>query len=184
MPFNLNMTGMIPPIFPSTIIFFPSTFLTSFPSNHTPTFFHKIPAFLQHPQALYIFLFTLTIIFFSYFYTPLLFTPKQIPHNLNKTPPFLPPIPPPNQTSQYLQQLLLRLTLFPPLYITTISLIPHFFTTPFNLPFYFPPTSLLILLLLTIHFTTQINSYPITHQYHTLITPLHIKSLSPNYNYP
>ena len=178
MPFKLNMAGVIPPIFASSIILFPSTLLSWFGSNDTGSLLHKIAGLLQHGQALYILLFTVTIIFFCYFYTALVFSPKEMAENLKKSGAFVPGIRPGKQTSQYLEQVVLRLTLFGALYITTICLIPEFLTTALNVPFYLGGTSLLILVVVTMDFSTQINSYHMTQQYESLMSGLDMKSLS------
>lgn len=178
MPFKLNMAGVIPPIFASSIILFPSTLLSWFGSNDTGSLLHKIAGLLQHGQALYILLFTVTIIFFCYFYTALVFSPKEMAENLKKSGAFVPGIRPGKQTSQYLEQIVLRLTLFGALYITTICLIPEFLTTALNVPFYLGGTSLLILVVVTMDFSTQINSYRMTQQYESLMSGLDMKSLS------
>lgn len=122
MPFKLNMAGVIPPIFASSIILFPSTLLSWFGSNDTGSFLHKIAGLLQHGQALYILLFTVTIIFFCYFYTALVFSPKEMAENLKKSGAFVPGIRPGKQTSQYLEQVVLRLTLFGALYLSLIHI--------------------------------------------------------------
>ena len=178
MPFKLNMAGVIPPIFASSIILFPSTLLSWFGSSDTGSLLHKIAGLLQHGQALYILLFTVAIIFFCYFYTALVFSPKEMAENLKKSGAFVPGIRPGKQTSQYLEQVMLRLTLFGALYITTICLIPEFLTTALNVPFYLGGTSLLILVVVTMDFSTQINSYRMTQQYESLMSGLDMKSLS------
>ena len=134
--------------------------------------------FRSHGQALYILLFTVAIIFFCYFYTALVFSPKEMAENLKKSGAFVPGIRPGKQTSQYLEQVVLRLTLFGALYITTICLIPEFLTTALNVPFYLGGTSLLILVVVTMDFSTQINSYRMTQQYESLMSGLDMKSLS------
>ena len=178
MPFKLNMAGVIPPIFASSIILFPSTLLGWFGSNSTNSVLHKVAAMLQHGQPLYIVLFATTIIFFCYFYTALVFSPKEMAENLKKSGAFVPGIRPGEQTSRYLEKVVLRLTLFGALYITTICLIPEFLTTALKVPFYLGGTSLLILVVVTIDFRTQINSYRMSSQYEDLISRPDMKSLS------
>ena len=178
MPFKLNMAGVIPPIFASSIILFPSTLLGWFGSNSTNSVLYKVAAMLQHGQPLYIVLFATTIIFFCYFYTALVFSPKEMAENLKKSGAFVPGIRPGEQTSRYLEKVVLRLTLFGALYITTICLIPEFLTTALNVPFYLGGTSLLILVVVTIDFRTQINSYVMSSQYEDLISRPDMKSLS------
>ena len=178
MPFKLNMAGVIPPIFASSIILFPSTLLGWFGSNSTNSFLHKVAAMLQHGQPLYIVLFATTIIFFCYFYTALVFSPKEMAENLKKSGAFVPGIRPGEQTSRYLEKVVLRLTLFGALYITTICLIPEFLTTALKVPFYLGGTSLLILVVVTMDFRTQINSYRMSSQYEDLMSRPDMKSLS------
>ena len=178
MPFKLNMAGVIPPIFASSIILFPSTLLGWFGSNSTNSVLHKVAAMLQHGQPLYIVLFATTIIFFCYFYTALVFSPKEMAENLKKSGAFVPGIRPGEQTSRYLEKVVLRLTLFGALYITIICLIPEFLTTALKVPFYLGGTSLLILVVVTMDFRTQINSYRMSSQYEDLMSRPDMKSLS------
>lgn len=178
MPFKLNMAGVIPPIFASSIILFPSTLLSWFGSNNTESVLYKIAGWLQHGQPLYILIFATTIIFFCYFYTALVFSPKEMAENLKKSGAFVPGIRPGEQTSRYLEKVVLRLTLFGALYITIICLIPEFLTTALNVPFYLGGTSLLILVVVTMDFSTQINSYRMTQQYENLMNRPDMKSLS------
>lgn len=178
MPFKLNMAGVIPPIFASSIILFPSTLLGWFGSADTNSVLHKIAGLLQHGQLLYMALFAATVIFFCYFYTALVFSPKEMAENLKKSGAFVPGIRPGEQTSRYLEKVVLRLTLFGALYITTICLIPEFLTTVLNVPFYLGGTSLLILVVVTMDFSTQINSYRLTQQYDKLMTRSEMKSFS------
>ncbi|EOF8903567.1 preprotein translocase subunit SecY, partial [Neisseria gonorrhoeae] len=133
---------------------------------------------LQHGQLLYMALFAATVIFFCYFYTALVFSPKEMAENLKKSGAFVPGIRPGEQTSRYLEKVVLRLTLFGALYITTICLIPEFLTTVLNVPFYLGGTSLLILVVVTMDFSTQINSYRLTQQYDKLMTRSEMKSFS------
>ena len=178
MPFKLNMAGVIPPIFASSIILFPSTLLGWFGSNDTNSILHRISTLVQHGQPLYIALFATTIIFFCYFYTASVFSPKEMAENLKKSGAFVPGIRPGEQTSRYLEKVVLRLTLFGALYITTICLIPEFLTTALNVPFYLGGTSLLILVVVTMDFRTQINSYVMSSQYEDLMSRPDMKSLS------
>ena len=165
MPFKLNMAGVIPPIFASSIILFPSTLLSWFGSTNTDNWFYKAAALLQHGQPVYILLFAATIIFFCYFYTALVFSPREMAENLKKSGAFVPGIRPGEQTSRYLEKVVLRLTFFGALYITIICLIPEFLTTALNVPFYLGGTSLQILVVVTMDFSTQIASYRMTQQY-------------------
>ncbi|MDO4997746.1 MAG: preprotein translocase subunit SecY [Neisseria sp.] len=179
MPFKLNMAGVIPPIFASSIILFPSTLVGWFGSSQgTDTWLGKIAAWLQHGQPVYILLFATSIIFFCYFYTALTFSPKEMADNLKKSGAFVPGIRPGLQTAQYLEGVVVRLTLFGALYITIICLIPEFLTSALNVPFYLGGTSLLILVVVTMDFSTQIASFRMTHQYEQLMKRSDMKSLS------
>lgn len=178
MPFKLNMAGVIPPIFASSIILFPSTLLGWLGSADPNNILHTIAGLLQHGQILYIVLFAVTVIFFCYFYTALVFSPKEMAENLKKSGAFVPGIRPGEQTSRYLEKVVLRLTLFGALYITIICLIPELLTTFLNVPFYLGGTSLLILVVVTMDFSTQINSYRLTQQYDKLMSRSDVKSFS------
>ncbi|MFS6937990.1 preprotein translocase subunit SecY [Neisseria animaloris] len=178
MPFKLNMAGVIPPIFASSIILFPSTLLSWFGSGNVDSWLHKVSGLLQHGQPIYILLFATSIIFFCYFYTALVFSPKEMAENLKKSGAFVPGIRPGGQTSRYLEKVVLRLTFFGALYITIICLIPEFLTTALNIPFYLGGTSLLIIVVVTMDFSTQIASYRMTQQYEHLIKQPDMKSLS------
>ena len=178
MQLKLNMAGVIPPIFASSIILFPSTLLSWFGSTNTDNWFYKAAALLQHGQPVYILLFAATIIFFCYFYTALVFSPREMAENLKKSGAFVPGIRPGEQTSRYLEKVVLRLTFFGALYITIIFLIPEFLTTALNVPFYLGGTSLLILVVVTMDFSTQIASYRMTQQYEHLMKRSDMKSLS------
>nr|WP_228068179.1 preprotein translocase subunit SecY [Neisseria sp. 19428wB4_WF04] len=178
MPFKLNMAGVIPPIFASSIILFPSTLLSWFGFADSDSWLHKVAGLLQHGQPVYILLFAATIIFFCYFYTALVFSPKEMAENLKKSGAFIPGIRPGEQTSRYLEKVVLRLTLFGALYITIICLIPEFLTTALSIPFYLGGTSLLILVVVTMDFHTQIASYRVTQRYEYLIKQPDMKSLS------
>ena len=180
MPFKLNMAGVIPPIFASSIILFPATILSWFGSANTDSWLHKVAGWLQHGQTAYIVLFAASIIFFCYFYTALVFSPKEMAENLKKSGAFVPGIRPGEQTSRYLEGVVMRLTLFGALYITIICLIPEFLTSSLNVPFYLGGTSLLILVVVTMDFSTQIASYRMTQQYENLMKRSDMKSLSRN----
>ena len=179
MPFKLNMAGVIPPIFASSIILFPSTLLSWFGSaNSSNSWLGKIAGWLQHGQPAYILLFAAAIIFFCYFYTALVFSPKEMAENLKKSGAFVPGIRPGVQTSRYLEGVVTRLTLFGAIYITIICLIPEFLTSALNVPFYLGGTSLLILVVVTMDFSTQLASYRMSHQYEDLMKRSEMKSLS------
>lgn len=169
MPFKLNMAGVIPPIFASSIIMFPAVFAGWVNSNGTVGWLNQVVALLQHGQPLFIGLFAASIIFFCYFYTALAFSPKEMAENLKKSGAFIPSIRPGEQTAKYLEKVVLRLTLFGALYITVICLIPELLTSFVGIPFYLGGTSLLILVVVTMDFNNQISSYRMSQQYDSLI---------------
>lgn len=166
MPFKLNMAGVIPPIFASSLIMFPATLGSWFSSNASENaWFAQISAMLSHGQPVYMLLFSSLIIFFCYFYTALVFSPKEMAENLKKSGAFIPNIRPGEQTANYLEKLVVRLTFFGALYITAICLLPEILTTVANIPFYLGGTSLLILVVVTMDFSAQIASYKMTEKY-------------------
>lgn len=178
MPFKLNMAGVIPPIFASSIILFPSTLLSWFGSANQDGWLQKLAALLQHGQPVYILLFAATIIFFCYFYTALVFSPREMAENLKKSGAFVPGIRPGEQTSRYLEKVVLRLTFWGAIYIAIVCLIPEVLTSAMNVPFYLGGTSLLILVVVTMDFKTQIASYVMSSQYEHLMKRSAMKSLS------
>ena len=178
MPFKLNMAGVIPPIFASSIILFPSTLLSWFGSANHDSWLQRLAGYLQHGQPVYILLFATTIIFFCYFYTALVFSPREMAEILKKSGAFVPGIRPGEQTSRYLEKVVLRLTFWGAIYIAIVCLIPEILTSALNVPFYLGGTSLLILVVVTIDFRTQIASYMMSHQYEHLMKRSAMKSLS------
>lgn len=178
LPFKLNMAGVIPPIFASSIIMAPGM-LAGWLNQSDPTgWVNKIAAQLQHGQPVYMILFAGSIIFFCYFYTALAFSPKEMAENLKKSGAFIPSIRPGEQTSRYLENVVLRLTFYGALYITVVCLIPEFLTTGLGIPFYLGGTSLLILVVVTMDFNTQLASYRMSQQYEDLIKRPDVKTLS------
>lgn len=178
LPFKLNMAGVIPPIFASSIILFPSTLLSWFGSANPDSWLQKLATLLQHGQPVYILLFAATIIFFCYFYTALVFSPREMAENLKKSGAFVPGIRPGEQTSRYLEKVVLRLTFWGAIYIAIVCLIPEVLTSAMNVPFYLGGTSLLILVVVTMDFKTQIASYVMSSQYEHLMKRSAMKSLS------
>lgn len=178
MPFKLNMAGVIPPIFASSIILFPSTLMGWFGSSSQNSWVQRFAAYLQHGQPVYILFFAATIIFFCYFYTALVFSPREMAENLKKSGAFVPGIRPGEQTSRYLEKVVLRLTFWGAIYIAIVCLIPEILTSAMNVPFYLGGTSLLILVVVTMDFRTQIASYMMSSQYEHLMKRSAMKSLS------
>ena len=169
LPFKLNMAGVIPPIFASSIIMLPTLFLSSFPNQNNAILGHLL-SLVQHGQPVYLILFSIAIVFFCYFYTALAFNPKEMADNLKKGGAFIPGIRPGTQTALYIEGVILHLTLFGAIYITTICLIPELLSAIMSLPFYFGGTSLLILIVVIMDFRVQIMSYKLTQQYESLVS--------------
>ncbi|MDO4433104.1 MAG: preprotein translocase subunit SecY [Alysiella sp.] len=169
MPFKLNMAGVIPPIFASSIIMLPTMLVGFWGNSNSSGILSKILIHLQHGQPAFITFFAIAIIFFCYFYTALAFSPKEMSENLKKSGAFIPSIRPGEQTARYLEKVVLRLTLFGSFYITIVCLIPEFLTTFLGIPFYLGGTSLLILVVVTMDFHNQINSYSMTQRYEYLM---------------
>ncbi|MEY3470254.1 MAG: preprotein translocase rane subunit, partial [Actinomycetota bacterium] len=152
LPLKLNMAGVIPPIFASSIILFPATLAGWFGSSEKMLWLKDIGAAISPGQPIYIFLFAVAIVFFCFFYTALVFNPKETADNLKKGGAFVPGIRPGEQTAKYIDQIMGRLTLVGAVYITLVCLLPEFLILKFNVPFYFGGTSLLIIVVVTMDF--------------------------------
>lgn len=176
MPFKLNMAGVIPPIFASSIILFPSQVMGWLGNTQPDSFGVKILSLIQHGEPLYILIFAVSIIFFCYFYTALVFSPREMAENLKKSGAFVPGIRPGEQTSNYLGKVVLRLTLFGAAYITVICLIPEFVTGVLKVPVYLGGTSLLILVVVTMDFANQVASYQMNQKYEHLLRKSDLKN--------
>jgi preprotein translocase subunit SecY len=169
LPLKINMAGVIPPIFASSIILFPATVL-SWSGNSEKFYWLKAIGDKLHPgQPLYVLFYALAIIFFCYFYTALVFNPKETAENLKKSGAMIPGYRPGDHTARYIERLILKLTLIGAVYITLVCLIPEFLILKFNVPFYFGGTSLLILVVVTMDFMAQMQSYVLSHQYESLL---------------
>ncbi len=170
LPFKINMAGVIPPIFASSVILFPSQIIGWLDKRvDSNVFVDFISANLSPGKSLYLVVFTAAIIFFCYFYTALVFSPREMAENLKKSGAFVPGIRPGEQTSNYLEKVVMRLTFFGALYITIICLIPEFVTGVLGIPFHLGGTSLLILVVVTMDFGTQVASYRMNQQYEHLM---------------
>lgn len=175
LPLKLNMAGVIPPIFASSIILFPATVL-SWTGNSEHFGWLKAFGDKLHPgQPLYVLLYAAAIIFFCYFYTALVFNPKETADNLKKSGAFIPGIRPGEHTARHIEKILLRLTLIGAVYIAVICLIPEFLILKWNIPFYFGGTSLLIMVVVTMDFMAQVQSYILSHQYESLLKKANFK---------
>jgi len=169
LPFKLNMAGVIPPIFASSIILFPATLAGWFGSSESTTWLRDISTTLSPGQPIYVLLYAAAIVFFCFFYTALQYNPKDTADNLKKSGAFVPGIRPGEQTARYLERILLRLTLVGAVYVTLICLLPEFLILRWNVPFYFGGTSLLIIVVVTMDFMSQVQAYVMTHQYESLL---------------
>ncbi|MGA1253008.1 MAG: preprotein translocase subunit SecY [Burkholderiaceae bacterium] len=177
LPLKLNMAGVIPPIFASSIILFPATLTTWFSGGPDggARWLADIAASLSPGQPLYIGLYAAAIIFFCFFYTALVFNSKDTAENLKKSGAFVPGIRPGDQTARYIDKILMRLTLVGAVYITLVCLLPEFMVLKWNVPFYFGGTSLLIIVVVTMDFMSQLQSYVMSQQYESLLKKANFK---------
>ena len=176
LPLKLNMSGVIPPIFASSIILFPSTLVGWFSSKESLTWLKDFSGLLQPGQILYTLFYSSAIIFFCYFYTALVFNPKDTADNLKKSGAFVPGIRPGEQTTKYIENVVMRLTFYGSIYITFVCLIPEFLIIKWNVPFYFGGTSLLIIVVVTMDLMSQIQSHIMSKQYESLLKKSNFKS--------
>ena len=175
LPMKLNMAGVIPPIFASSIILFPATLAGWFGSSEKMYWLKDIASVLSPGQPIYILLFAAAIIFFCFFYTALVFNPKETAENLKKSGAFVPGIRPGEQTAKYIDKIMGRLTLVGAFYITLVCLLPEFLILKFNTPFYFGGTSLLIIVVVTMDFMAQVQSHLMSQQYEGLLKKANFK---------
>jgi preprotein translocase subunit SecY len=175
LPLKLNMSGVIPPIFASSIILFPATLGQWFGSAENMTWLRDISSTLSPGQPIYVILYALAIIFFCFFYTALVFPSKDTAENLKKSGGFVPGIRPGEQTARYLDKILMRLTFVGAIYITLVCLLPEFMVLKWNVPFYFGGTSLLIIVVVTMDFMAQVQAYVMSHQYESLLKKANFK---------
>ena len=176
LPLKLNMAGVIPPIFASSIILFPATVVGWFGNTEGLGWLKSISNSLHPGQPVYVLLYAAAIVFFCYFYTALVFNPKETADNLKKSGAFIPGIRPGEQTSRYIERIILRLTLIGAIYIGLVCLLPEFLILKWNVPFYFGGTSLLIIVVVTMDFMAQVQSYVMTHQYENLLKKANFKN--------
>ena len=175
LPLKLNMAGVIPPIFASSIILFPATVAGWFGSNEQVAWLRDIAATLHPGQPIYTLLYASAIIFFCFFYTALVFNPKETADNLKKSGAFVPGIRPGDQTARYIEKIMMRLTLTGSVYVTLVCLMPEFLIVWKNVPFYFGGTSLLIIVVVTMDFMAQVQAYVMSHQYESLLKKANFK---------
>ena len=175
LPFKLNMSGVIPPIFASSLILFPATILGWFGSREGMLWLRDIAGMLTPGQPIYVIFYAALIIFFCFFYTALQYSPKETADNLKKSGAFVPGIRPGDQTARYLERILTRLTLVGALYVTLVCLLPEVLILKWNVPFYFGGTSLLIIVVVTMDFMAQVQAYVMSHQYESLLRKANFK---------
>jgi preprotein translocase subunit SecY len=175
LPLKLNMAGVIPPIFASSIILFPATLAGWFGSGESMLWLKDISVALSPGQPLYILFYAAAIIFFCFFYTALVFNTRETSDNLKKSGAFIPGIRPGEQTSRYIERILTRLTMIGAVYITVVCLLPEFLILKWNVPFYFGGTSLLIIVVVTMDFMSQVQAFAMSHQYENLLKKANFK---------
>jgi preprotein translocase subunit SecY len=175
LPFKINMSGVIPPIFASSIILFPATIASWFGTNQDLGWLQTVAAELSPGQPMYDLLYAALIIFFCFFYTALVFDARETADNLKRSGAFLPGIRPGQQTAEYIDKVLTRLTFWGALYITLVCLLPQFMITAWNVPFYFGGTSLLIIVVSTMDFMAQLQAHMMSHQYKGLLEKANLR---------
>ena len=176
LPLKLNMSGVIPPIFASSIILLPATAVGWFATGEGFRWLKDISAMLSPGQPSYILLYAAMIVFFCFFYTALVFNSKETADNLKKSGAFIPGIRPGDQTARHIDKILGRLTLAGAIYITGVCLLPEFLVLRWNVPFYFGGTSLLIIVVVTMDFWAQVQSYVMSQQYESLLKKANFKT--------
>lgn len=176
LPLKLNMSGVIPPIFASSIILFPATLAGWFSQDEGMRWLQDIAAVMQPGQLIYTLMYGAGIVFFCFFYTAIVFDPKETAENLKKSGAFVPGMRPGEQTAHYLDSVLTKLTLSGAVYITAVCLLPEFLILQYNVPFYFGGTSLLIIVVVVMDFMAQVQAHLMSHQYDGLLKKANLKS--------
>ena len=175
LPFKMNMSGVIPPIFASSLILFPATIAQWFGTSEGFGWLQNIAAGLSPGQPIYILLYASLIIFFCFFYTALVFNSRETSDNLKKSGAFIPGIRPGQQTAEYIDRVLTRLTFWGAIYVTSVCLLPEFMILYWQVPFYFGGTSLLIMVVVVIDFMAQLNAHMMSHQYEGLMKKANLR---------
>jgi preprotein translocase subunit SecY len=177
LPLKVNMAGVIPPIFASSIILFPGTLASWFGQGDGPVadFLQELALAISPGQPLYVMLLAAAIIFFCFFYTALVFNPRETADNLKKSGAFIPGIRPGEQTSKYIDKVMTRLTLAGAMYITFICLVPQFMIMAWDVQFYFGGTSLLIIVVVIMDFMAQVQTHLMSHQYDNVLKKANLK---------
>ena len=175
LPLKVNMAGVIPPIFASSIILFPATFASIAGNSEGLEWLQTVANTMAPGQPIYVMLYAIAIIFFCFFYTALVFNPKDTSDNLKKSGAFIPGVRPGEQTTKYIDGVMTRLTLWGAAYITAVCLLPEFLIVYWNVPFYFGGTSLLIIVVVVMDFMSQLQSHMMSHQYDGLLKKAKLK---------
>lgn len=176
LPLKLNMSGVIPPIFASSIILLPATVVGWFATGESMRWLKDLSSALSPGQPIYVMLYAAMIVFFCFFYTALVFNSRETADNLKKSGAFIPGIRPGEQTAKHIDRILSRLTLAGAVYITAVCLLPEFLVLKYNVPFYFGGTSLLIIVVVTMDFWAQVQSYVMSQQYESLLKKANFKA--------
>jgi preprotein translocase subunit SecY len=175
LPFKLNMAGVIPPIFASSLILFPATIASWFGTSEGMGWLQTVAARLSPGQPIYILMYASLIMFFCFFYTALVFNSRETADNLKKSGAFVPGIRPGIQTAEYIDKVLTRLTFWGAVYITLVCLLPEFMILYWQVPFYFGGTSLLIIVVVTMDFMSQLQAHMMSHQYDGMLKKANLK---------
>ena len=180
LPLKLNMSGVIPPIFASSLILFPTTLVGWIGQSDIPAlrWFQDLAQTIAPGQPLYVILYAAGIVFFCFFYTAIVFDPKETAENLKKSGAFVPGMRPGEQTAKYLDTVLTKLTLAGAIYITIVCLLPELLILEYNVPFYFGGTSLLIVVVVVMDFMSQVQAHLMSHQYEGLLKKANLKAYS------
>mgnify|MGYP001129883400 FL=1 len=176
LPLKLNMSGVIPPIFASSIILLPTTVVSWLSTGDSTRWLRDLASALSPGQPIYVALYAAAIIFFCFFYTALVFNSRETADNLKKSGAFIPGIRPGDQTARHIDKILLRLTFAGAIYITAVCLLPEFLILEYNVPFYFGGTSLLIIVVVTMDFMAQVQNYMMSQQYESLLKKANFKT--------
>lgn len=176
LPLKINMSGVIPPIFASSIILLPATVVGWFATGDSLRWLKDLAGLLSPGQPIYVLLYASAIVFFCFFYTALVFNSRETAENLKKSGAFIPGIRPGDQTARHIDKILSRLTLGGAVYITLVCLLPEFLVLKYNVPFYFGGTSLLIIVVVTMDFWAQVQSYVMSQQYESLLKKANFKA--------
>ncbi len=176
LPLKLNMAGVIPPIFASSIILLPTTIVGWMSTGDSMRWIKDVASALRPGQPIYVLLYASAIVFFCFFYTALVFNSRETADNLKKSGAFIPGIRPGDQTARYIDKILVRLTLAGAVYITFVCLLPEFLILKYNVPFYFGGTSLMIIVVVTMDFMAQVQNYMMSQQYESLLKKANFKT--------